>query len=707
MAVAETSAAAPSWTFRLREPSVRWAQLLAASSFALAQPLFDILGKNAEFFAVRGSAPSDIVVFALVVVFLPSLVLLAVELLVGLASARAAFLLHLVFLGALAAVFGIQFLKRHGLDGTVPLILGAIVIGAALAVAVWRVSLVSSFLTVLAAAAPVFLVVFLFTTPVEKLVFPADVNVETANVRSDTPVVFLLFDEFPVISLLDEKGEIDAKRFPNFARLQKASTWFKNTTTYSASTTVAVPSMLSAKLPERGKLPVFQNHPDNLFTFLGRRYAFNVQESQTRLCPPQLCERNGPDTESRLRSLYTDARVVYLHLVAPPALEERLAPIDESWGNFGGDAEDLSAETVMPKIDKATFYIGRVRDYNRWLASVHKPAPGKPSLDFLHVLLPHGPWLYFPDGKVQAVASPRAPGRVGELWTDDGLALQAWQRHLLQLGFADKLLGRFLDKLERTGLWDKALVVVTADHGISFRGGDKRRAPTDTNLAELAFTPLFMKMPGEDKGKVVSKHVTIDDILPTIADVLGAKVPWKTDGESALAPGPGPDTVTVGRMTKPYDETLAQRQTSLQRQLDLFGSGNWGPGFYGIGPYGGLVGKPVPELDVSVKAPGAATVDAIGSELLQDYRVGAAAVPSPIVGTLSGGPKKGDTIALAVNGTVQAVATAYQDPEGPVRFTALTSEKAFRDGANEIRMFVVGGTPAKPELRELQVSYSG
>ncbi len=50
---------------RLREPAVRGAQLLAVSGFALAQPLFDILGKNAEFFAVRGSTPGDIVLFAL------------------------------------------------------------------------------------------------------------------------------------------------------------------------------------------------------------------------------------------------------------------------------------------------------------------------------------------------------------------------------------------------------------------------------------------------------------------------------------------------------------------------------------------------------------------------------------------------------------------------------------------------------------------
>ena len=101
---------------RLREPAVRGAQLLAVSGFALAQPLFDILGKNAEFFAVRGSTPSDIVLFALVVTFAPALALLAVELAVGVGSRRAALVLHYVFLGGLGAVFGVQVLKRNGVD---------------------------------------------------------------------------------------------------------------------------------------------------------------------------------------------------------------------------------------------------------------------------------------------------------------------------------------------------------------------------------------------------------------------------------------------------------------------------------------------------------------------------------------------------------------------------------------------------------------
>src|SRR5213075_2841412 len=149
-------------------------------------------------------------------------------------------------------------------------------------------------------------------------------------------------------------------------------------------------------------------------------------------------------------------------------------------------------------------------------------------------------------------------------------------RHLLQTGFTDRLLGQVLARLHKTGLWDKALIVVTADHGISFRGGDLRRRPSSTNLAELAFTPLFVKLPGLQRERVVNRHVVTVDILPTIADALGITIPWKTEGRSALRGGEGSPIVTVNNFSAPYPVELAQRQASRDRQLGLFGSGTWG-----------------------------------------------------------------------------------------------------------------------------------
>jgi hypothetical protein len=690
-------------------PAARGAQLLAASGFALAQPLFDLLGKNAEFFAAHGSTPGDILLFALAVTFVPALVLLAIEVVVGLVSEPAGYALHLVFVGFLAAVFGVQALKRLGFDGTALLIVGAVAIGLAVALAVWKLAPARSFLNMLAAAPLVFLALFLFNTPVEHLLFPnAQARAATALVRHPTPIVFLLFDEFPVIDLQTADGGIDAARFPNFARLAAGSTWFRNTTTVSASTTVAVPAILTGQKPKKGALPVLRDHPNNLFTLLGKRYRMAVTESQTRLCPRRLCKRKDAGAGSRLSSLYSDVRVAYLHLVAPPALEQRLPAIDESWSGFDGGTTSEDGPTgggAPPKVDLSTFYLSRVRDFNRFVASFRKPDDRAPALYFLHVLLPHTPWLYFPDGRARAVAAANAPGRDGELWVNSQLAAQAWQRHLLQVGYTDKLLGRFLARLHRTGLWDKALVIVTPDHGISFRGGDLRRRPTRRNLAELAFTPLFVKLPGQEEGRVVdSRHVTTLDILPTIADVLGIKIPWHVDGRSALAGGVGPPLVNVTGVREPYPAALAQRRRSLARQLSLFGSGAWGPQLAGTGPYRRLVGTTVSSLAVATDTGASAKLDAVGSKLLRRYPRHSALVPSPLAGTLAG-VAPGQEVALGLNGRIAAVSVAYRNPGGgPVRFSELAGESAFRRGRNAVRVYVVTGTPASPRLEAVRTT---
>ena len=49
--------------------------LAVLSAFAIAEPLFDLLGKTPEFFVVRGSTAGDVVFFALVVALVPPLVL--------------------------------------------------------------------------------------------------------------------------------------------------------------------------------------------------------------------------------------------------------------------------------------------------------------------------------------------------------------------------------------------------------------------------------------------------------------------------------------------------------------------------------------------------------------------------------------------------------------------------------------------------------
>jgi hypothetical protein len=515
-------------------------------------------------------------------------------------------------------------------------------------------------LTLPVVAPVVLLAAFVFGAP--------DGQLRAAVAGNQPPtVVFVLFDEFPVIDLQNAKGGIDSGRFPNFARLAQSSTWFENTTTLSASTDFAVPAILTGNPPKHGALPTAREYPNNLFTLLGRRYRLVVTETETRLCPARLCKRKQPYTASR-----------------------RAAP-------------DLGSK--LPRIDVRTFYRGRVHSFNRFAAALRPPGRGPPTLYFVHVLLPHTPWVFLPDGRGRALARTNAPGHTGERWWSSDLAVQAWQRHLLQVGYTDRLFGHLLKRLHETGLWDNALIVATADHGISFRGGDLRRHPTKTNLADLAFTPLFMKLPGEQDARIVDRHVVSVDILPTIAEVLGLEIPWKTAGRSALDGGAGSGTVKVQDVAAPYPAILAQRQASLARLLRLFGTGTWGLQFYGTGRYRALVGKRLRAVGIAGHIYGEARVDAVGSSMLRALPRRSPLIPSPLVGDLAG-VEPGTPLALALNGRIAAVTTAYRDPSGPIRFSALAAEFGFSDGRNRARLFAVSGPASRPVLRELWLSLS-
>ena len=131
-----------------------WALLLAGghlfvlSAFAFAQPLFDLIARNAEFFAVRGSTREDVVAFVLGALLIPPAVLLLVELVATAAGVLVWRAVHVLFVAALSAVVVLQALAQR-VDGGVLLIAAAAALGAAVAWLYVRTPLVRTFFTVL------------------------------------------------------------------------------------------------------------------------------------------------------------------------------------------------------------------------------------------------------------------------------------------------------------------------------------------------------------------------------------------------------------------------------------------------------------------------------------------------------------------------------------------------------------------------------
>ena len=682
-----------------------WALLLAGghlfvlSAFAFAQPLFDLLANNAEFFAVRGSTREDIVAFVVGVLVIPPALLLLVELVATAGGVLAWRAVHLVFVAALAAVIVLQALAQR-VDGGILLIGAAAAVGAAVAWLYVRTPLVRTFFTVLVPAPVILALLFVFDSPVHKLLtVEDDAPAAVAKVsKTRDPVVVVVFDELTTVSLLSAQGRIDAKRFPNFARLARDATFYRQATTVHGWTEHAVPAILTGRIPQDDELPIYADHRQNLFTLLGRTYRIRAHESITSLCPKGLCERGKehPVEESAPASsapapasvaedsFASDVSILYLHTLLPSSLAERLPAVDQSWRNFRGGSAAVSRTegTGMPAPEPPCAPVCRL---TRDLESAR---PG--TLYFFHAPIPHPPWRYLPSGKTYLGDTQAFPGLVNSVWQDDDVLLrQAYARYMLQVGFTDRALGMFLDRLERRRLYDRALIVVVADHGVNFQPGTPRREPSAQGLEEVAFVPLFVKLPRQKRGRVQDGLARTVDVLPTIADALHVPLRWKVAGRSLLdGPPPAEGTVEVigdggDIVSAPLSQLVAARDERLREQITTFGSGGWGSMWAG-GPLAGYVGRTVADVAPTTAEGLELTLD--GRTLLNAVDPGSRLTPSYLEGRIDGA-EPGWDLALAVGGRVVATSRTY-DALGETRFAGLVPEGALRAGRNEIDVLV-------------------
>jgi hypothetical protein len=500
--------------------------------------------------------------------FVPPLLLTGFEALVPRAARG---IVHAAFVASLAALFVLQAARGAGGPGWL-LVAVAAALGAAAAVAYVRLPGARLILTVLAPAPLLFLGLFLLHSHASRLTFTATDEALAAGAHANAPVVLIAFDELPLNSLLDARGRIDSVRFPHFAALATGSTWFANTTTVAEGTTHAVPAILTGRFPRAAEFPVYTDHRQNLFTLLGGAADLHVVDDETHLCPPKLCPGLEGSFDGRMRGLAEDTGIVYLHQLLPDDLTGGIPSIANGWDNFLRDAGNHDDPGAI-----APGFLSSLRPSRR------------PALWYVHFMLPHSPWRYLPSGQRYSIR--QAPGWGGdEVWNDNQAAVdQYWQRHLLQLGYADRVLGKLLARLRRTGLYNRALVVVTADHGVSFRAGEKRRPLSNSNLQDIAYVPLFVKLPRQSHGRIERSLARTIDIVPTIADALDVRIPWRVDGRSLLGDfPPARDVVLVKdggrRFVVPTRKLQARRERALRRQLRLFGSAEPLSNLYAVGP---------------------------------------------------------------------------------------------------------------------------
>ena len=583
--------------------------LCSLCSLGVAYPLFQVLAASPEFFVARNTTlPLLIGAVVMICVALP-LAIVALEALAGAVDPHAADGLHAATLFILAALTLMPWMKRIDSLGAYSSIFVACLAAGAFVGVHRRSAAVRMFVIALAPAVFVVPAFFIGNRDVYEAVIAAPATFESPDIESAPPIVFIVFDEFPLNSLLDDKYEIDVDRYPNFSALAAGSYWFRNASTVSQRTVWAVPAMLSGLYPSRiPAVPTARYYPNNLFTLLGNGYEMTSFGTFARLCPAGACTHDIYAPKESLSRLLSDLAIVYLHVVAPTAIGQRnLPPIVGDFQGFvsgRGWAEWRRLQQEARGTDVQLASARRVAVFDRFLAAI---GPEKESrLYFLHSMLPHAPFRYIPSGHLYD--GPAIQGRRFFHEQSQAFADVVHQRHLLQVGFVDSLIGRLLGRLRELGIYDESMIIITSDHGASFRAGADFRNIGDDNYSDILLVPLFVKLPGQTEGIVSDRNVETIDIVPAIADVLSIEMPYEVDGRSLIdfeASDNSNEKTTVlrdrdrtrgRRNTGPmvlrkltFDDAIEDSYVAWEHKLEVFGSGD--PfGLYSIGSDHGLIG---------------------------------------------------------------------------------------------------------------------
>ena len=683
-----------------RSPKIDALHLFVLTAFAVAQPVYDRLGDRTSYLVDKGiRSPAVLLFIACLSLLLPAMLGLfewGVRRFFGKRGAEAA---HAIILLVLFTLIMLPLWKyREVLDAPLAMT-GAILSAVAIVFVYFRLSVLRTLVTAASPGIVIFPLSLIFFSSVTGRFFPpARVHVDKFD---PVPVIVLVFDEFCGSTLMRPDRTIDAERFPNFAELARSATWFRNAAAVHPDTAQALPAILSGRYPTTSWVPTPNDLPQNLFSVLESAggYELAAFEPVSSLAPhdKEALVFHSTTTWTQLATLVDTLSRVYLFHLAPQEYFRHLPPVPPLWFSIRDSNEIDPAK--LRGVFRYSWGERRDDQFNHFLSTLDDS--GTPLLAFMHMLLPHVPWCYLPssrryseDGDSWDLLNFNTHSEIIDYWgLDELIVVQSQLRYLLQLEYADRQIGRLIARLKETGLYDRSLLIVTADHGVSFRIGEARRNISPGNLSDIQSIPMFVKRPGQTEGGANDRRVETVDIFPTITDVLGIHLRDPTDGWSLFnesRPERKEHTFLVNLDQRKTDPAIILNSDVPKLLHERFGSGNDRMRMFRTGPHSELVGR---SLDQCERLPEAGpllkmirygeTVEEDPETLIPCFFEGTVQVSSP--------PEAPIVLAVSINGVIQGTTRTYQLKDLRDRFAVLVPEEALHPGRNDVQFHIVTG----------------
>lgn len=662
---------------------------------AVAYPVFNFLRANPNYLLVNGISAEQLYIIILLTVFAVPTLIVVIEMETARWTVKLSRAIHFISLTLLVALSFCPLVSRIEM---LPLWIAVIVILVLTGIVVREIRTSRFTYTALALLVPISLLLtvdFMRNHNIRQLLDfdraeVVDWEAEANNQRA--PVVMVVFDALPLIHLLDADGNIDRKRFPNFAAMSDESTWYSNATTVHDLTLKSIPAMLTGTFPRQGPvMPLPGNYSTTLFDALRYDYQIHAQEMSTDLAG--VAGGNKKARTIKTKVLVTDLAIFYLRALMPTRIADQWLPLEkDAWGGFLDRMPDRSkgnwknirdwqneiqtTRDIDKQVDVTTNFIKEINSY-----------PGN-TLHFLHVMLPHPPYRYLPNGTPY-------PFAIDEPILDEERVKFERAAHILQVGLADKILGSLRSELLRLGRWNQATVIVTSDHGQAYHPNSDQRIAKPENFGEIGFVPLLIKYSGQTQGVVDDTNAQSFDIAPTACDAVNAEFPKNTDGRSLLnknAPIPNTKRIMSERGSSVHtfekEDYLRARQAAHLDAIEFFSLNDPRADMFNFGPGLEYVGQAVETL-AGKKRSGQVKSNLQNGTHQQTFKTGQNQLM--IKGTIEGGAEFSPSetvVAIALNGQVKTVCTAFL-AEDELKFHKVISDTYFEPGENIMELLIL------------------
>ncbi len=210
-------------------------------------------------------------------------------------------------------------------------------------------------------------------------------------------------------------------------------------------------------------------------------------------------------------------------------------------------------ETDWAALDVTDEEFGGDCSVTRWIGEQLTREHDKPFFLACGIYRPHEPWFvpeaYFKPFPLEGIQPgpgfkaddlddvPPAGQKIGrnryfEHIKEHGQWKQAIQAYLAAIHFADAMLGRVLDALERGPHRDNTIVVLWSDHG--WHLGEKEHWQKFTGWRLGTRVPLIIREPDRKAGAVCAQPVSLVDLYSTLADLCDLPTPKNVSANSLV-----------------------------------------------------------------------------------------------------------------------------------------------------------------------------